>query len=81
MGLLVAWGGDGWPVRTRGRGAKGIWGEEGADRWAPSVSDGDVVTGWQASLTRGDLPGSAPNWAGCGESVSRRFSNLNPFFN
>jgi hypothetical protein len=37
-----------WPVRTHGRGTEEKLGEEGANRWAPSVSDGGVVTGWHA---------------------------------
>jgi hypothetical protein len=36
-----------WPVRIRGRGAGGIRGS-GIDRWAPFVSDGGTVMGWQA---------------------------------
>jgi hypothetical protein len=37
-----------WPARTHGRGAEEKLGDEGADRRAPSVSDGVTVTGWQA---------------------------------
>jgi hypothetical protein len=36
-----------WSVRTRRRGPGGL-GEDGPDRWAPSVSDGSTVMGWQA---------------------------------
>jgi hypothetical protein len=36
-----------WPVRIRGRGAGGIRGSS-TDRWAPFVSDGGTVMGWQA---------------------------------
>jgi hypothetical protein len=77
----------GWPVAGNLAGEDtrvwSIWNlrEEGADRRAPSVSDGDAVTGWQAGLVRGDGPGSALSWAGRGESGPRQFSNLNPFFN
>jgi hypothetical protein len=41
----------GWPVAgnlARGREEEEKLGEEGADRWVPSVSDGGAVTGWQA---------------------------------
>jgi hypothetical protein len=36
------------PVRARGRGAREDLGEDGADRWAPSISDGGAIMGWQA---------------------------------
>jgi hypothetical protein len=38
-------------------------GEERADRWAPSVSDGGAVMGWQA--------GHAQRWAGVGAKLGR----------
>jgi hypothetical protein len=38
MGILLA--------RARGRGAREDLGEDGADRWAPSISDGGAVMGW-----------------------------------
>jgi hypothetical protein len=59
--------------------SRGNLGEEGVDKRAPSVSDGDAVTSWQAGLVCGDGPGSATSWAGSGESGPRRFSNLNLF--
>jgi hypothetical protein len=51
--ILVARGGDGWPAQRRqfgrrchaGEQRRGDLGEERADRRAPSVSDGGVVTG------------------------------------
>jgi hypothetical protein len=69
----------GWPVArnltgedTRAQ-SRGNLVEEGADKWAPSASDGDAVTGWQAGLTRKDGPGSAPSWAGSGKTAHGDF--------
>jgi hypothetical protein len=45
------------------------FGEDGPDRWAPSVSDGGVGTGWQAGrLMHRDGPGSMQSWASCKEN-------------
>jgi hypothetical protein len=53
MGILVARGGDGWLTRHQqfgrrchmGEQMKEDLGEESADRRAPSISEGDTVTG------------------------------------
>jgi hypothetical protein len=72
---------DGWPARRRDfadedtwRGAGEDLGEDGADRWALFVSDGDaVMAGRPAHVWR--WAGSAPRWLAAEKMAHDNFSN------
>jgi hypothetical protein len=70
-----------WPARTHRRRGEEKLGEEGADRRAPSVSDGGALTGWQAgSHTEMDRSQRRAGLA-TEKAAHDDFFNLNPFFN
>jgi hypothetical protein len=57
----------------------GHLGEESTDRWAPSVSDGGVIMGWQAS-SHAEM-GRGHCWADCRENGPQRYFEFESFFN
>jgi hypothetical protein len=77
---------DGWLARrwefasedTR-RGVGEDLGKDGANRWAPSVSDGDAVSSGKLAHAQGWL-GSASSFAGHGENGPRRFFPIQILF-
>jgi hypothetical protein len=68
-----------WPARTRGRGAEEKLGQEGADRRAPSVSDGGTVIGWQAGSHAKMGQSQCRAGPATEKAAHDDFSNLNPF--
>jgi hypothetical protein len=52
---LDGWLAQQWEFGRRGHAGaeQGGLGEDGPDRWAPSVSNGGTVTGWQAGVKMG----------------------------